>query len=402
MVGWAEWPDANSCHCSDVEPSMKKPSYVLLALAAFGGVFGALRLESVLEHNEASAHVFSPAPATPLLSGVATNYADTLGGPPDFRAAAKRVLPSVVSVDRFDDVQDFFGDSEGVQETGTGSGVIIDSNGTIITNNHVVQNAVKVQVRLSDHRSFTAKVLGTDPLTDLAVIKVNANDLPPISLADSSQVEVGQWVMAVGNPLGYSGTLSVGVVSSLGRDLQTQESYLTDAIQTDAAINQGNSGGALTDAQGRLIGINSAIASTSGGSIGIGFAIPVNRVKTVAKDIIELGHARHAGLGAEFDPRFDQALESAEMRDRLTQAYGMQVPDHGVIIHHVHEGSSAAQAGMQDYDIILSVNGKPVHSQMDVSEAFTDLRPGETVGVRFWSKGSVKDATVKLEEVVAQ
>jgi S1-C subfamily serine protease len=281
--------------------------------------------------------------------------------------------------------------------------VIIDPNGTIITNNHVVQNAIKVQVRLNDHRSLTAKVLGTDPLTDLAVIKVDANNLTPIVLADSSKVEVGQWVMAVGNPLGYSGTLSVGVISSLNRDLQTDASFLTDAIQTDAAINEGNSGGALTDAQGRLIGINSAIASnTGGGSIGIGFAIPVNRAKRVAKEIIQYGHAVHAGLPVEFFSRFDGALENADMRGRLTEAYGVQVPDHGVIIRRVQGGSSAEQAGMREYDILLAINGNPVHREVDVYEALTDLRPGDSVAIQFWSKGSVKDEKLKLQEVVAQ
>lgn len=385
---------------------MKKSHFAFFAVAAFAGVFGAMRLEKFVEskefeHSLAKKSVASKSSLFGL--GQPAEYTGTLTSPPDFKGAAQRVLPSVVSVDRMDYVQDFFGDSQGIKETGTGSGVIIDSNGTIVTNNHVVAGAAKVRVRLTDKRSFTAKVLGTDPRTDLAIIKVDANDLQAIELADSKEVGVGQWVVAVGNPLGYSGTVSVGVVSSLGRNLMTPESYLTDAIQTDAAINQGNSGGALADAQGRLIGINSAIASPNGGgSVGIGFAIPVNRVKAVAKDIVSLGHARHAGLGVNLvrDPRFDGALADDETRARLKTAYdGAEPPKYGVIVQHVPGESRAAKAGIHDYDILMELDGQHLDSSLDVFQILTDKKPEDEVSVKFWSKGNVKTVNVKLQEL---
>ena len=385
---------------------MKKSHIALLAFAAFAGVFGAMRLEKFVESKESAASFGKSTFASKnsaLTFGQPTGFTGTIVAPPDFKGAAQRVLPSVVSVDRLDYVEDFFGQSQGIRETGTGSGVIIDANGTIVTNNHVVQGAAKVRVRLSDKRTMSAKVLGTDPRTDLAVIKVDASDLQPIELADSKNVEVGQWVVAVGNPLGYSGTVSVGVVSSLGRNLQTPESYLTDAIQTDAAINQGNSGGALADSQGRLIGINSAIASPSGGgSVGIGFAIPVNRVKTVAKEIIELGHARHAGLGVELvrDPRFDGALDDEEVRARLTSAYdGAEPPHYGVIVRNVPPDSRAAQAGIKAYDILMEIDGQKLTGTVDIYQILTDKRPDTPVSVKFWSKGNVKTVNFKLQEL---
>ena len=184
-----------------------------------------------------------------------------------------------------------------LRETGQGSGVILSKNGIIVTNNHVVEvpndpeHAIveQVKVRLQDKRVFTAKVVGRDRRADLAVLKIEATDLQPIEVGDSSKLEIGQWVVAVGNPLGFDNTVSVGVVSSLGRSLGLENSFLLDGIQTDAAINPGNSGGALTDAAGQLVGINAAIASGNGGSVDIGFAIPVNTVRRVVDQILKFG-----------------------------------------------------------------------------------------------------------------
>ena len=214
---------------------------------------------------------------------------EVAGAPFDFSAAAKKASPSVVSVDQYRDVpRGLFSDEVTTRKTGTGSGVIISDSGYIVTNNHVVSGAKQVRVRLDDGRAYDAKVLGTDSRSDLAVIKVDAKNLHAIEIGSSKDVQVGQWVLAVGNPLGFDDTVSVGVVSSLRRNLAVGDQGMVDAIQTDAAINAGNSGGALCNSQGQLIGINAAIASTNGGSIGIGFAIPVDRVKTVVDDIVKL------------------------------------------------------------------------------------------------------------------
>lgn len=317
----------------------------------------------------------------------------------DFRAAAKRVNPSVVSVDKFNRYsRGFFDDSIVEAETGTGSGVIVSTDGIVVTNNHVVQGAERVRVRLSDGRSVDAKVLGTDPTSDLAVLKISAKNLQPIEIGDSRSVEVGQWVMAVGNPLGFDNTVSVGVVSSLKRSLPvTRDNGLVDAIQTDAAINPGNSGGALCDANGRLIGINSAIASSTGQSVGIGFAIPTAQVKRVTDDIIKLGYVRYAGLGIQYSRRFDGALAYADFRRQVSEVTGGQnVPDSGILVRGVQQGAQAA--GIQQNDILISIDGQPVESTFDLNRALVPKRPGDVVKVKFWSRGEVKTASVTLRE----
>src|SRR5579871_1417682 len=235
---------------------MKTSSIIAIALAAFVGVLGATELSKWLEHRAATNTTYS-VPHELLATNV--DYQPVSGGPTDFRAAAKKALPSVVAIDRFEEVQRFWDRDTTIEETGSGSGVIIASDGTIVTNNHVVTGAREVRVRLADHRTFTAEVVGTDPTSDLAVIRVKADGLTPIEMGDSDKLDVGQWVLAIGNPLGFEGTLSAGIVSNKSRSLGTQASLLINAIQTDAPINPGNSGGALTDADGRLIGINAAI-----------------------------------------------------------------------------------------------------------------------------------------------
>jgi serine protease Do len=232
----------------------KMTSAAVVFVACFAAVFSALQINRAMGDGVQKEQI-TPIYKTELVpAGL-----QTPAGAIDFRDAAKKVTPSVVTVDQFKN-NGYYGNGEAVQ-TGTGSGVIFSADGIIVTNNHVVSGASQVKVRLSDHRTFEAKVLGTDSRSDIAVLKINAKDLIPIEVGDSTKLEVGQWVVAVGNPLGFDNTVSVGVVSSLGRSLGVENSVMTDAIQTDAAINPGNSGGALTDAGGRLVGINAVIAS---------------------------------------------------------------------------------------------------------------------------------------------
>jgi S1-C subfamily serine protease len=376
---------------------MKTITLLGIGVAIFAGVLGALQLDRYLDRKQ----------ETPLFSqnsGMAVTvrnvaYEPVAAAPFDFRAAAKKVNPSVVSVDRYNRMPRSFFDREGtITETGQGSGVILDKSGIIVTNNHVVERAEQVKVRLSDNRTLDAKVLGTDPRSDLAVLKVEAEGLVPIEMANRDDIEIGQWVMAVGNPLGFNNTLSVGVVSSLKRNLPVGSQGLVDAIQTDAAINPGNSGGALCDAQGRLIGVNSAIATPNQGSVGIGFAIPIDRVKSVVQDIVKLGYAQYAGLGIGFDPRLDGALADprikAEIRD-LTNA--RNVPNEGVVV--VETGGSAATVGIQQYDIILAINGEAVNGTFDLNKVLIPKKPGETVTVKYWSRGETKTAKLKLQAI---
>lgn len=373
---------------------MKKAlGYALVGVVVFGGVLAALRVDRWLAAKPADTLEFleSRAPVRPV--GLEDSQA-----PADFRAAARRLVPSVVSVDRLERFRNFFTDEVSIRPTGSGSGVILAANGTIVTNYHVVQNADQVQVRLADGRNLTANIIGTDSRSDLAVLKINAVDLTPIELGDSSKLEIGEWVIAVGSPLGFDETVSVGVVSSLNRTLETGGSgLLADAIQTDAAINFGNSGGALANAKGQLIGINTAIASETGGSVGLGFAIPVNRVQRVTADILKYGRVRYGSLGASFYNRPGLLLRQ-DAREQMKEATGAEPPKAGVIVRAVGRGTGAQSAGLGQLDVILEVDGRKVEEYVDLAKALLDKRAGDSVKVRFWSKGSVKTASIVLEE----
>ena len=324
--------------------------------------------------------------------------------PFDFRLASKKVVPSVVSIDQYREmpVGMFGGDRTVERETGTGSGVILTDDGIIVTNNHVVAGATKVMVHLGegDDRTVQAKVLGTDPRSDLAVLKIEAKNLTPIETATNASVEVGQWVLAVGSPLGFTNTVSVGVVSSLKRDLPVGVEGMTGAIQTDAAINPGNSGGALCDAQGRLIGINAAIASGNGGSVGIGFAIPIDRVKTVVNEIVKNGYVRYAGLGIGLDQRDENILAYPQARQQLAEATGAEnVPDKGILVRSTAPGGAAGKAGIGPFDILQAIDGKDVTTKFDLNKVLTDKKPGDTVSVKYWTKGQSKTASVTLQDL---
>ena len=322
-------------------------------------------------------------------------FAQLPEGPADFRAAAKKIMPSVVSVDQLVATRDFFTDQVQVERAGTGSGVIISQDGYIVTNNHVVSGADEVKVRTVNDKSYPAKVIGLDPRADLAVIKIDAPNLQPAELGDSDRLDVGQWVLAVGNPLGYSNTVSAGVVSSLKRTLPAEAgTLLVDAIQTDAAINPGNSGGALTNAQGQVVGINSAIASTNGGSVGVGFAIPINRVKRVAHDLLQYGHVRYG------DPGFSiwQGLIQDVSPERYQQLVGVPPPNSGLVIQKVDSSGPAAQAGIKPLDVLQAINGIPMNNPIAFYKFFADKRPGDHVSMKIWSTGNVKTVDLNLVE----
>ncbi|MDX2065572.1 MAG: trypsin-like peptidase domain-containing protein [Fimbriimonadaceae bacterium] len=361
-------------------------------LAVFAGVLGALQVNRYLERRDTVAAVQRAEPSFEIVpaqfGGSGTAF--------DFREAAKRVNRSVVSVDRFERYTDFFGERQFEQETGSGSGVVFSENGVIVTNNHVVAGADRVQVRTADGRSLEATVVGTDPTSDLAVLRVKGGNLAPIAVGTSKDLQVGQWVMAVGNPLGFDNTVSVGVVSSLKRNLPIRGAALVDAIQTDAAINPGNSGGALTDSQGRLIGINTAIVSNNQGNVGIGFAIPVDRVRTVVADIVKLGYARYAGLGIEMRSDYDGALAMPRFRRQLANAtQSDNVPNSGVVVFGVKNTGS----GIQQFDVILEIDGQKVEGSFDLNRILVPKKAGDSVRLKVWSRGKEKTISVKLQEL---
>ncbi|MFN3962001.1 MAG: S1C family serine protease [Fimbriimonadaceae bacterium] len=369
----------------------------LAFVVVFTSVSLALRWDKYNEMSRLGQIWSAPEVPARLTASVVPVAGDSLA---DFRSAAKKAMPSVVSIDTARQVEDMWRGSVTVPQ-GQGSGVIISPDGYIVSNAHVVGNATLIRVELSDERAFQAKVVGVDPRSDLALLKVDANGLQAIELGDSDTVEIGQWVMALGNPLGFENTLSVGVISALGRELPTGDTTtLINAIQTDAAINPGNSGGALCDAQGRLIGINTAIASQTGNSVGLGFAIPVARVREVVNAIRTKGYVPYAGLGinlasAELD------LRNPNVRAVLIRRFGMDpnLPKEGVLVADATPNSPAGRAGIGEGSVILAINGKPVSDAREYSRVMLERKPGEKVRVKFWAGGREKEAEITLIDV---
>ncbi len=297
-----------------------------------------------------------------------------------FRAAAKTASAAVVSINtskaaaKSPHAQDpwfkfFFGDQgQNEPQGGLGSGVIISASGYILTNNHVVEGADEIEVILNDTRKATAQVIGTDPDTDLAILKINLDKLPVIVLGNSDALQVGDPVLAIGNPFGVGQTVTGGIVSALGRNqlgINTFENF----IQTDAAINPGNSGGALVDVNGHLMGINTAIYSRSGGSMGIGFAIPVSTAKQVLDGIVKDGQVTRGWIG----------VEPQDLNPELAETFGLKpavAKNGGVIITGVLQNGPAAQAGIQPGDVVTAVNGKAVGNVSQLLTAVAALKPG--------------------------
>lgn len=293
-----------------------------------------------------------------------------------FRLAAQRASAAVVSINtskappRHPQANDpwfrfFFGDQGGAQpQVGLGSGVIISPDGYILTNNHVVEGADEIEVTLNDSRNVQAKVIGTDPDTDLAVLRINLERLPVITLGNSDALHVGDQVLAIGNPFGVGQTVTSGIVSALGRNqlgINTFENF----IQTDAAINPGNSGGALVDVNGQLMGINTAIYSRSGGSLGIGFAIPVSTAKQVLEGIVKDGVVRRGWIG----------VEPADLSPDLMETFGVKARN-GVLITGVLQNGPAAQAGLRPGDVIVEVAGKQIGNVSELLTNVAALKPG--------------------------
>ncbi|MDP3168873.1 MAG: trypsin-like peptidase domain-containing protein [Polaromonas sp.] len=316
-----------------------------------------------------------------------------------FAAAAKAASAAVVSINtskaaaRNPNMDDpwfrfFFGDQGGRTEpqVGLGSGVIVSPSGYILTNNHVVEGADDIEVILNDTRKAKAKVIGTDPETDLAILKIELDKLPVIVLGSSDTAQVGDPVLAIGNPFGVGQTVTSGIVSALGRNqlgINTFENF----IQTDAAINPGNSGGALVDTQGRLLGINTAIYSRSGGSMGIGFAIPVSTGKQVLESIIKDGQVTRGWIG----------VEPQDLSPELAETFGIKpgAPGGGgVVITGVLQNGPAAQAGIVPGDVILEVNGKAVGTVSELLTAVAALKPGVSAPMAVWRKDRKTEVAV--------
>ncbi len=313
-----------------------------------------------------------------------------------FIEVAEKVTPTIVQItvvsERSSSGSDFFFPffrDIPKEQRGAGSGIIISEDGYIVTNNHVVENATKVTVGLSDKRNFDAKVIGTDPLTDLAVIKIEAKNLPTAYLGNSDDLKVGQWVMAIGNPLSLASTVTAGIVSAIGRGNLglIRDSYgVENFIQTDAAINPGNSGGALVDLSGAVIGVNSAIAAGNTGTyIGYGFAIPINLVKSVAKDLIAHGKISRGYIG----------INIGEVDDAIAKSLGLDKPK-GIIIQGIIEGGAASKADIREGDIILKVDGREVNKPNQLQGYIASKTAGTTVKLTIYRDGKEIEREVTL------
>jgi serine protease Do/serine protease DegQ len=314
-------------------------------------------------------------PVSDPKSPIVTSYADVLD---NIRPAVVSVYSSKVVKQRVPDFLRQYGVKGGEQtQRGLGSGVIISSNGFIITNNHVVEEADELKVLLNDGREFIAKVIGTDPKTDVAVIKIDVENLPAATLADSAKLRVGDVVFAIGNPLAVGQTVTMGIVSATGRrglGLLDEVGGYEDFIQTDAAINQGNSGGALIDARGRLVGINSAIITTSQGNIGIGFAIPINLAKSIMNSLIETGTVTRGYLG----------ISSETLTGEVAESIGLKSDTKGVIITDLKPADGpAAKAGLKQEDVITAINDKPVTSLDDLRLVIAQTPPGTKINLKY-------------------
>lgn len=280
------------------------------------------------------------------------------------------------------------------KEEGLGSGVIVSPDGYIITNNHVIEGADELSVLLPDDREFPATLIGADPKTDVAVIKIEAGNLPTVTLADSDKIRVGDVVFAFGNPLGVGQTVTMGIVSAKGRNslgLLEKVAGYEDFIQTDAAINMGNSGGALVDAMGRLVGINSAIVSTTKGNIGIGFAIPTNLAASIMHSLIETGTVSRGSLGVSAETATPEILEASKL----------PVGTKGVVLTTVTQGGPADKAGLQPADVIQAVNDRAVTTLEDLRLLIAQTSPGASVQIDYFREGKKERAMAvlgKLEE----
>ena len=370
------------------EDIMKKIGIIAGASFLAGAIFFALSF-GFLQKTVNEQPVLSPAVvrAESLSTTVTAN---------NFVAIVKKVKPAVVKVisesivqnrSQFgDDFFDQFFNAPQRQEkrSGEGSGFFISADGYILTNNHVVRDAVKVKIFNIDKEEFTAKIIGTDPKTDLALLKINVKNVSYVDLGDSSAVEVGEWVLAIGNPFGQDSTVTSGIISAKGRQLGLAQ--YEDFLQTDAAINMGNSGGPLINMKGEAIGINSTILTPSAGNIGIGFAIPSNMAKKVVSDLKSKGKVVRGWFGIQIT----NVTES--------DAKDLDLPTAGALINRVEENSPAQKAGLKRYDLIVAINGKAVKAAADLQMEIANSTPGDEIEVTIFRNRDKQTIKIKVSE----
>lgn len=384
---------------------MKRPSFLLTALAAgllsvgMAGAAGALTMPQWLRSGPPASNAHA-APA--VNTAEAVPFVDGQGVVPDYRAIVKRFGPAVVGVQVSgvhavsleegggDPFLQFFrgvpGRGQGALQKpfqGQGSGFVISEDGLILTNAHVVRDAKEVMVHLADRREFAAQVLGADPVTDVAVLRIAATGLTPVLLGNPADVEVGDRVLAIGAPYGLEQTATQGIVSAKGRSLPGDS--VVPFLQTDAAVNPGNSGGPLFDGHGRVVGINAQIYTESGGFQGLSFAIPLDVALQVKDQIVATGKAVHARLGVSVQ----------NLSQPLAESFGLSRPD-GALVSQVERGSAAARSGLRPGDVITQVDGQPVVQSGQLSSRIALAKPGDSVHLTVWRDAAEQRLTVQL------
>ncbi len=352
---------------------------------------------------------------------VRTAATRTGAGYPDFTVVAENTINSVVAIknfqasrqqhfeqfggdDFFDPFEFFFGNGSSQrrrqqqpqqkkndqkpQLRGSGSGVIISADGYIVTNNHVIDGAEKLTVTLNDNSEYNARVIGTDPVTDVALIKITAKNLKPVTFANSDDVKVGEWALAVGNPFGFNSSVTSGIISAKGRGVSENTSLGIKAfIQHDAAVNPGNSGGALVNTNGELIGINTMIYSHTGNYSGVSFAIPSNTVQKIVTDLKQYGTVQRAVLGVSY-----QELDAERAKE-----HGITATNEGIYVAKVNDRSAAKEAGIQEGDVIVKLNGVAINHSGEMQEEMNKLRPGDKATVGFYRNNKYKTTTVTFK-----
>jgi len=405
--------------------SVKRLSWIVASVGTLGlggGALAAVVLQKTTNGSAANtttvalaapAATTTAAAATPAVTpNVAPLPANAPTGPtvlPDFAAITQAMGPAVVNIsvsgtvktanrvqvpegmDPDDPFFQFFRRFQGPQGPqqreihGQGSGFIVSSDGIILTNAHVVRNASEVTVKLTDRREYKAKVLGSDLKTDVAVLRIEAKNLPTVRMGDAKSLRVGEWVLAIGSPFGFENSVTAGVVSAKGRALPDENGNLVPFIQTDVAVNPGNSGGPLFNSRGEVVGINSQIFSQTGGYQGLSFAIPIDVARRVEQQIVATGSAQHARLGVTIQ----------DVNQAFADSFKLERPA-GALISSVEEGGPAAKAGVKAGDVILELDGRPIVASTDLPAMLGESQPGSSVKLTVWRNGQRESLTAKL------
>jgi serine protease Do len=374
-----------------MNPSLKT------ALIAFGaGLLGAFVFQS-FQYRDSSNITQSPYLEEKGKAQIVKNLRNTAAMSTDFVQAAALSTPSVVFIKTVSDAgfQElnlfdlYFG--EGMRQrkvTGTGSGVIFSADGYIVTNNHVIEGAEQIEV-VHQKKSYKARIIGTDPSSDLAIVKIEAKGLPAIKRATSKDIQVGEWVLAVGNPFNLTSTVTAGIVSAKGRNIELLGGQfpLESFIQTDAAINPGNSGGALVNTKGELVGINTAILSRTGSYTGYGFAVPIDIVAKVFNDMLQYGEVQKGFTG----------LEVSDISTKIAETYDIKTDNfEGAVVVDVQSGSQADKAGLKPGDVILKINGTQINGKSTFEESVSYYRPGDKITLNYLRGNTTKETSITL------